>query len=131
MTVRRLRWLGTGPLVAVVGSTGKSAAQDAFDAGFTSAPTAAALMTYLAGLSGSGGSAVEPTHGIAVGGETTILAPAAVPANSPWWVSVYWNGALQRPGVNFTSDGTRSIHLNFTLMTGDDWIVDQRQRSLV
>lgn len=77
--------------------------------------------------------AIAPTHSDengAVGGERSIPAPAAVPANSPYWVRVAYNGAPQKPGIDFTTDGSATIHLNFTLSAGDTWFVEQIQRNV-
>ena len=74
-------------------------------------------------------SPVAPTFGKAAANQTTILAPYPVPANSPHWVRLFYNGGIQKPGVDFTSDGTRTLTLNFTMSVNDDWYVEQLQRN--
>lgn len=75
------------------------------------------------------GNAIEPTHGVAVAAGRTIIAPAAVPADKPFWVRVTINGVTQRPGLDFTSDGTTTISLTFDLLQGDTWLIEQLQRT--
>lgn len=74
--------------------------------------------------------AIEPEQGTAVGGETEITAPIAVPTDTPWLVDVYWTGLAQRPGMDFTSDGTTTLQLNFTLAAGESWMVKLASRVL-
>lgn len=73
--------------------------------------------------------AIAPTGGIATNGQTTVTAPAPVPADKPWWVRVNWAGSYQLAGVDFTTDGTTTIHLNFPMSAGDKWWVEQVQRA--
>lgn len=77
--------------------------------------------------------AIAPTHSDengALGGEQSLPTPAAIPANSPFWVRVSINGAPQKPGIDFTTDGSATVHLNFTLSAGDTWFVEQLQRNV-
>jgi hypothetical protein len=90
-------------------------------------PNIDALDARVAAIETGGAAVLEPTTGTAVGGETSIAAPFAVPTGSPWWVDLYLNGVLQTPGIDFTSDATTTLHLSFALSAGDRWMVRQHR----
>jgi hypothetical protein len=72
---------------------------------------------------------VAPSSGVAAASQSTITSPYPVPSLTPFWVRVFYNGRIQKPGVDFTSNGTTTLTLNFQMSAGDDWFVEQLQRN--
>lgn len=63
--------------------------------------------------------------GTATAGQTTIAMSHIVPAGKEWWVELYIGGVRQRPGLDYTCNGTTTMTLA-AMGLGETWWVLHR-----
>lgn len=62
-------------------------------------------------------------RGTATAGQTSITMAEVVPADKDWTAEVVVGGVLLDAGVDYTTDGSTTLHLSFPMGVGDAWRV--------